>query len=105
MKSQPDRSWRNSLIVTALAVGAGLWLWLGPWLWEMIPYLTFGLLPFLVGLLATRFAPLFGLLPFTVPYLIEGEIEPFAFLFGLGASLMATGIGIMTRRLIGGMFK
>lgn len=105
MRQPADRSWRNSLLVTAAAVGAGLWLWLGPAQWEIIPYLTFGLLPFLVGLLVTRLAPLFGLLPFAVPYLVERNVDPMAFLVGLGASLVATGIGILVRRFIGGMFK
>ncbi len=92
-------SWLFSLIATALAVACSLWLWFGPWLWPGIPWLVMGALPFAIGLFVPRIPLLFGQLPFLVPFLMEQGFLP-STLTGMGASWIATGLGIMVRRLI-----
>lgn len=100
------RQWLTSLAVTAAAVAASVWLWFGPWLWQGIPWLVMGLLPFLVGLFTPRWPLLFGLLPFVVPYVAEGDVHGGSLLFGIGASYVAIAFGVLLRRLAqGGMIR
>lgn len=101
MKQKP---WLTSLTVTAMAVAVSVWLWFGPWLWPGIPWLVMGALPFLVGLFTPRLPLVFGVLPFLVPYVAEGDVYAGPLLFGIGASYMATALGILIRRLLGGVW-
>jgi hypothetical protein len=94
--------WWQSVAVTAVAVLAALWLWFGPWLWSGIPWLVALLIPFLMGLMVMRVPLLFGILPALIPYLIQGHVDPKTLLSGLGASYIATGLGIFIRRLTRG---
>lgn len=98
------RRWAISLAVTAVAVAAGWWLWFGPWLWQGIPWLVMAALPFLVGLAAPKLPLLFGLLPFVIPYVAEGDVHAASLMFGVGACYVAIAFGVLVRRLAGGVF-
>lgn len=102
MRERNGASWILSVVITAVVVLFSLWLWFGTWEWEGIPWLVAGGLPFVIGVVVPRLPLLFGLLPLLVPVLIEGGVGAPALLAGIGLSLIATGVGLLLRRLIGG---
>lgn len=90
--------WVKTFAVGAAALGLSLWLWFGSWLWSGIPWLVFGALPFLVGLLSPRYGPLIAILIANVPPLLEGGVAPSLLLGGAGASYLAGSLGFVLQK-------
>lgn len=90
--------WIRATAVGVAALGLSLWLWFGSWLWSGIPWLVFGALPFLVGLLSPRYGPLVAVLIANLPPVLEGGVAPSLLLGGVGASYLAGSLGTLVQK-------